>query len=322
MFRPTRGMGSRPKYSLQEDETMYIDTETLITAIYLVIDNWYLNEGHKYLKGRPGRKPDFTHSEMITIMILKEFLQFSSERKFLGFMHGNHLEIFPDLVDQSQFNRRSRTLYLIMEKVRSHCAEELGVQLASLYILDTEPVPVVGYKRSKKNSDFFGDAEYGYCASKKLHYWGYKFVMLTTGDGLPVAFELVPANTDERDAAEEVLHAANPGSIALGDKGFIDKERQEDWKKRYDVTTYTYKRKNQHKQNSPAVQQLLSENRRQIETTFSSLDRVEGLQDHGAKTVSGLVTRTIAKVTAYTFRKYLLRFHGINVLTLQIVNIS
>jgi hypothetical protein len=111
-------MESRPKHSLQEDETMYIDTETLITAIYFVINNWYLDEGHKYLKGRPGRKPDFTHSEMITIMILKEFLQFSSERKFLGFMHGNHLEMFPDLVDQSQFNRRSRALGLILDKVR------------------------------------------------------------------------------------------------------------------------------------------------------------------------------------------------------------
>jgi len=54
---------------------------------------------------------------------------------------------------------------------------------------------------------------------------------------------------------------------------------------------------------------------------FSSLDRVEGLEDHGAKTVLGLATRTIAKVAAYTFRKYLLRFHGIDVLTLQAVNI-
>jgi len=29
-------------------------------------------------------------------------------------------------------------------------------------------------------------------------------VLLVTADGIPVAFELVPANTDERDAAEEV----------------------------------------------------------------------------------------------------------------------
>jgi hypothetical protein len=301
---------------------MYIDTETLITLVYFIVNNWYLTEGCKYLKGKPGRKPEFTDSEMITFMILKEFLQFKAERKFLGFMHGNYSEMFPDIVDQSQYNRRSRALRLILDRIRSHFASELGVQLASVYVLDTEPVPVVGYRRSKKHSDFWGTAEYGHCASKNLKYWGYKFVMLVTADGIPAAFELVPANTDERDAAEEVLPAANPGSIALGDKGFIDEERQEDWKERYGVSVYTFKRKNQHKQNSPAIQQLLKENRSQIETTFSSLDRVEGLEDHGAKTVLGLVTRIIAKVVAYTFRKYLLRFHGIDVLTFQTVKIS
>jgi hypothetical protein len=255
-------------------------------------------------------------------------------------MHGNYWEMFPDMVDQSQFNRRSRALRLVVDKLRCYLADELGVQLASLYILDTEPVPVVGYKRSKKNSDFSGSAAYGYCASKKMKYWGYKFVMLVTADGIPVAFELVPAkmlvtadgipvafelvpaNTDERDAAEEVLHAANPGGVVLGDKGFIDEERQKDWEDRYDVSVYTFKRKNQHKQNSPAVQQLLKKNRGQIETTFSSLDRVEGLGDHGAKTVLGLVARTIAKVTAYIFRKYLFDFHGIDILTFQTVTAS
>lgn len=237
----------------------------------------------------------------------------------MGFMHGNYSDMFPDMVAQSQFNRRSRALRIIMEKLRCHFANELNVQLASLYVLDTEPIPVVGYKRSKKNSDFFGSAEYGYCSSKKLYYWGYKCVMLVTANGTPVSFELVPANTDERDAAEEVLHAANPGSIALGDKGFVDQQRQEYWAKRYSVTVYTYKRKNQHEQNLPIVQHLLNENRRQIETTFSSLGRVEGLANHGAKTVLGLTTRIIAKITAFTFRKYLLRFHGIDTLTLQTV---
>jgi hypothetical protein len=301
---------------------MYIDTETLIIAVYFIVNNWYLAEGHKYLTGKPGRKPDFTDSEVISFMILKEFLGFSSERQFLGFMHGNYSYMFPHIVHQSQYNRRSRALRLIVDKLRSHFAREFGAQLASLYILDTEPVPVVGYKRSKKHSHFWGTAEYGYCESKKLHYWGYKLVMLTTTDGIPVALELVPANTDERDAAEEVLPAANPGSIALGDKGFINEERQKDWKQRYGVSVYTYKRKNQHKQNPPAVQVLLKKNRRQIETTFSSLDRVEDLAGHGAKTVLGLVARVIAKVTAYVFRKYLLCFHGIDVLNFQIVNIS
>jgi hypothetical protein len=307
---------------IQEDETMYMDTESLITAVYFIVDNWYLTEGHKYLKDKSGRKPDFTDSEMITFIIMKEFLQFRAERKFLGFMHGNYLEMFPDMVDQGQFNRRSRALRLIIERLRSHFADSFGAQLASLYVIDTEPIPVVGYKRPKNRSDFLGSAEYGYCKSKSLHYWGYKLIMLITTDGIPVAFELVPANTDERDAAEEVLSAANPGSIALGDKGFINEERQEVWETHHGVRVCTFKRKNQHEKNPSVIQRLLRENRRQIETAFSSMDRVEGLENQGAKTVLGLVSRTIAKITAYTFRRYLLCFYGIDVLNFQTVNIS
>ena len=62
--------------------------------------------------------------------------------------------------------------------------------------------------------------------------------------------------------------------------------------------------------------------RRQIETTISSLERVEDIEDTGAKTVLALSTRVIAKITSYAFRYYLLRFYGIDVLNFQIVTIS
>jgi len=308
---------------------MYIDIETLITAIYFVVNNWYLREGHCYLDGKVGRKPIFTDSELLTLMIFNEFMTFKSERKFVGYIYANHLDMFPDMVDQSQFNRRSCSLRLILNQLREHIAQQLDVHLASLYVLDTAPVPVVGYKRNKKHSAFY-NAQYGYCASKKLHYWGYKLVLLVTADGIPVAFELVPANTDERDAAEEVLPSANPDSIALGDsqgipprpqEGFIDEERQVEWQNCYGVSVQTFKRKNQYVKNEPEVSELLKAHRSQIETTISSLERVEDIENTGAKTVLGLSTRVIVKITSYTFRHYLLRFYGINVLDFQVVTI-
>ena len=300
---------------------MYIDIETLITAIYLITNDWYLREGRHYLDGKVGRKPSFTDSELLTLIIFKEFMTFKSERKFIGYINANYLDMFPDIVDQSQFNRRGCSLRLILNELRKHIAEQLDVLMASLYILDTAPTPVVGYKRSKKHSAFY-NAQYGHCASKKMNYWGYKLVMLVTADGIPVAFELVPANTDERDAAEEVLPSANPNSAVLGDKGFIDEERQNDWKNRYGVSVLTFKRKNQYIQNDFEVSQLLKAYRHQIETTLSSLERIEDIEDTGAKTVLGLSTRVIAKITSYTFRYYLLRFYGIDVLNFQIVTIS
>ena len=65
---------------------MYIDIETLITAIYFIADNWYLHKGHCYLDGKVGRKPIFTDSELLALIVFKEFMDFKSERKFVGYI--------------------------------------------------------------------------------------------------------------------------------------------------------------------------------------------------------------------------------------------
>ena len=66
-------------------------------------------------------------------------------------------------------------------------------------------IRVVGYKRNKKHSDFSGPASCGACVSRNLKYFGYKLVLRSTQEGLPIAYELVPAHTDERAAADTVL---------------------------------------------------------------------------------------------------------------------
>jgi hypothetical protein len=301
---------------------MYLDFVTFATIIFVIVDDWLKLYAHYYLSGKVGQKPIFTDSEVLTLMLLQEFMPFHSERRFLNFIKGNYHALFPKLIDQSQFNRRKRSLRLILNELRKELAKSLDTNLATLYVLDTAPVPVVGYKRPKNKSDFWGSAAYGYCVSKKMHYWGYKFVLLATEDGIPVAFELVPANTDERDAAEEVLSEANFGSIVLGDKGFIDSQRQEEWIKDFGVSVYTFRRTNQKVKNTYEIQQLLKEHLRQIETTLSSLKRVEELEHHNAKTLLGLITRVITKVTAYILRHVLLRFHGIDILNFEFLTVA
>jgi hypothetical protein len=68
----------------------------------------------------------------------------------------------------------------------------LGGLDADSFVIDTKPIPVLGYRRSKKHSDFDSSADYGYCAARKmsarhaasqaagaialLKYFGYKLV--------------------------------------------------------------------------------------------------------------------------------------------------
>ena len=66
-------------------------------------------------------------------------------------------------------------------------------------------MPVMGSKASKKHSDSARSANYGVCASRNMKYFDYKLVAISTLDEVPVVCDFVPANIDERDAAEIVL---------------------------------------------------------------------------------------------------------------------
>ena len=294
---------------------MYLSVADLMLVTFFLVDNWYQSKGARWLGRTVGSKPEFSDSEMLTLMLAIDFFEFTSERRFVAFIRANYLGLFPKLLDQSQYSRRARSLRYLLNELRKDWAAELGVQFEQHFLLDTTPVMAVGYRRDKSHSDFRGSAEYGYCSARRLKYFGYKLVMLTTLDGTPYAFELVPANTDERDAADEILDALPPDSNAWSDKGFLSEEWQADWA-RHGVHVWTTKRKNQRVQNPPEFDRLLNRVRERIEGTFDILKEGGRSVEHTlAHTVGGLCTRIITKIASVTLRLFLRRFLGIDVLT-------
>ena len=93
----------------------------------------------------------------------------------------------------------------IFKTINKHFINRVeNTTMATKLLLDTEPIPVLSYERHKKRSDFRGQAAYGVCASRNLKYFGFKLVALSTLDEMPVVYELISANTDERIAAKAV----------------------------------------------------------------------------------------------------------------------
>jgi hypothetical protein len=177
-------------------------------------------------------------------------------------------------------------------------------------LLDTKPVPVLGYKRHKTHSQFVCSADYGQCAARHLQYFGFKLVLLRTCDGVPLAFDLVAATLDERVAAESVLYRVNDGDI-LADNGFIGA----DWQATIATDTgnclYTPKRVTQPLQNSPAFDATLNALHECIEGVFHHLQNTgRHLERLLANTVSGLSARVTLKVTALVLRHLLARVFG------------
>jgi hypothetical protein len=298
---------------------MTVDVETLLTAVFFLVDNWYQCYGLRLLKGKRGAKPRFSDSEVITLLLAMDYFPFPGETQFLGFIRANYLELFPDLLSQSQFNRRVRALRLLVEEVRKHWALMLGVTFHTQFLLDTKPVPVMGYKRSKRRSDFAGSAAYGVCASRNMKYFGYKLVLLSTLDGIPVAYELVPANSDERVAAEEVLHAIWNCDV-FGDKGFLGEDWQQTQQDRQGNRIWTPKRVNQKVQNPEGFDRWLNRIRERIEGAFNEVQNTgRNLERLLRKTVIGLSTHVIAKMASHALKLVLRRFHGIDVQTFEAI---
>lgn len=292
-----------------------ITVSELLTIIFVLVDDWYQAHGLQYLKGKPGAKPEFSDSEVITLLLTMDFIPFPSETQFLGYIRANFLDMFPRLLGQSQFNRRARSLRLLVEELRRFWLIELGVFSHTNFLLDTKPVPVVGIKRSNRRSDFAGSASYGYCPSRNMKYFGYKLVVITTLNGIPVIYELVPAHVDERQAAEAVL-ANIRGCHLIGDKGFIGIDWQEEMYAWTQNQIWTPKRSNQHQQNPKALDRWLNSVRERIEGVFHELTNtgrdLEGLL---AKTILGLCTRVIAKMASHALKLLLSFQYAIKVQT-------
>jgi hypothetical protein len=297
-----------------------ITISDLLTIIFVLVDDWYQAEGVKLLRGKPGKKPEFTDSEVMTLMLAQDYIPYPSETQYIEFMRANHLDMFPKLVDQSQFNRRARALRLLVEQLRRYWIIQKGWNRQTCYLMDTKPVPVLGYKRNKKRSDFLGKAGYGVCISRNLKYFGFKLVAISTMKGVPVLYDLVPANSDERLAAEAILDQLS-GCDLFTDKGFIGLEWQTQIFDQTNNLIWTPRRSNQYLQNNRSLDRWLSSVRERIEGAFHEIQNTgRNIERLLTKTVLGLCTRVIAKMTSHLLRHLLLTDFGVNVQTFETVS--
>lgn len=294
---------------------MNMPVDAFLTALYTHVDDWYQAAGQRLLAHKPGSPPMFADSEVITLVLAQHWCGFAEEREWLRFIRHNYRPLFPRLVDQSQFNRRARNLWRLIEAYRRWLVAQLGVAQVPYRLIDGTPIHVRHWRRYGPGHLMFEEAALGHCAAKKETFYGYRLVVLTTRDGLITDWLLIPANADERDAALALLTPYTQ-LLVLGDKGFLDQERQAQLATHQDVVLLTPKRANQKEQNPPAWDAVLNRVRRRIESTFAQAKGQFGLEKPGARTRWGLVSRIIAKLTAMTLAAWANVWQGLSPLRL------
>src|SRR5216684_5844411 len=201
-----------------------IDIETLITALYVKIDDEL--GGPRWL----GRPPVLTDSELVCLAAAQALLGFTSEAHWLRYARKHLAGLFPYLPQQSGYNKRLRAALGLVKRVIRLLARSSDFWLDDCWIADSTPVPCGMSRPTVQRSDLAGWAGYGYCASHSRFFWGLRLYLITTVSGLPVSFALTSPKLDERDVARDLLESQpellgrRGGQTLIADKGYASRE--------------------------------------------------------------------------------------------------
>jgi hypothetical protein len=271
-------------------------------------------------KSRRGRKPEYSNKLIIKLVVIQHLLGFTSERSFLRFVPELKRQEFAQLPDQSQYNRRAKSLKPATEKLISKMQDYLNIDKSRIRVLDTAPVPVVKLARARRRKILTDKKQVaiGYCAAQKTHYCGLKLNLFVNHQGIPCQYHLKPANKSDIRCLEEILveKKSIKDVVLIADKGYIS-DFKKAWVKRcWKITLVTAYRRNQKKQNTQKEKKLLKK-RKIIETVISQLKDQMNLEKLRAKSYEGLSSRIDNIIFTYIFGVYFNKKHRRNPLNLK-----
>src|SRR5215208_2426589 len=262
--------------------------DVLATALYVCIDD-FVGPRHA---GR-GRPPKLTDSELICLAVCQVLLGIPNDRQFLALARWRLGHLFPQLIDQSNYNRRLRALAPEVGRCINYLAYVSPSFCDRLWLLDSTPVPCSQSRATTRRSEFAGHAGYGRCASHSRWFWGFRLYLICAGDGMPIGWELAAADIGERKVAAEMLERVPvAGHTVIADKNFAGHEFEQL------MATHGAHFLRPDRRNEPRRNGSLGAVRQWIESTFWTCKGPLGLERHGARTLTGLGTRVGLRLLA------------------------
>lgn len=280
-----------------------LDKATVLTTIYTIVDDAMKGSTviQEMLK-RPGPAPSLCDSEVVTIALYQELIGEPREDHFFRLHQQQLRAYFPGLNERSRYNRRKRDLWSVILAVRMTLQIVLeALLLEETAVIDSAPVPCVGYKRGKADSDFIGKADYGVCSSKALKYFGFKLHTIVSLSGVVMSFLLTPANRYDNQPVVELLDSfSHHLKRLLGDGAYNDAALQTFLAQYRSLELLAPAKVNQTAQRTPGAQTQLNRLRLICETVNAQLQEQLHLSKHYAKSTWGAMTRIAAKLTAHS----------------------
>jgi len=271
------------------------DLDTLLTALYVLIDDHVIPSGRR----RPGRPKKLSDAELVCLAVAQVLLGARSEHHWLRMCYGRLGHLFPYLPHQPGYHKRVTAAAPLICKTTLYLATLCPSWAGGLRLLDATPVPCGTSRATVQRSGLAGWANYGYCAAHSRWYWGLKLYLLTTAEGMPVAWCLADPKIGEREVAQELLgHARDIGAlrdgmIVLADKGLAGREME-----RYAAGQVKVLLVRPDRRDEPRRYGSLGGMRQWIESVNDTVKGQLDLERHGGRTPAGVYARIAQRLLA------------------------
>lgn len=248
----------------------------------------------KAMNHQDDNRTSMSAAEVLTVAVLSaKYFQNHHERALGILSQLGYIGAF----SLSRFNRR---LHALLDGLwyLSTLIGELFNQHA-VFIIDAMPIPACKRARRKRCRKVQGPAYEGYCAAKQEYFFGWHLHLICDANGIPIAFELLPARWDELVPVQHLLADLPHGTVVVADKGYISHKDELLAYLHGSVRIIAKYRKNM-RGNSPEDARLIDAHRRMIETVNSQLEKM-GLQRLHARTTTGIALKVMASLVALAF---------------------
>jgi len=273
----------------------------IVTTWFVLVDDAYQRFLAKL--GRrlrtSGTEPSFTDSEVITVsLILETFFQGHEEVGYAFVTQYMH-DLFPRLVDLDRFNVRRRELIAVIEAIRRDFRDQKLDAQDRVRLTDSAPITLMTYSRGARCVSVVGNEYFGVVTSKKAKVFGLRLHATVTVNQLIDEWLLAPASYVDGKVLEALVENQRD-LILIGDKGYTDADLEEWlWHTRR-IQLVPLRRKNQKRQWSAEIREILGRVRHRVETVFSVTSMVFNLERPRGRSLAGHVVRVATIILAHT----------------------
>jgi Transposase DDE domain len=273
------------------------ELDTLLTALYVDLEDRVLPLLGCSRAHRRGRRPVLTDAELVCLAVAQQLLGVASERHWIRYARTHLTGMFPHLPGQSGYGKRLRAAGPLIAAVITELARDTAGWHDLVRLVDSTPLPCAASRETVRRSALAGHAGYGYCASHSRWFWGFRLYLICTPEGMPIIWGLAPPRLGEREVVAALLahdhDLLRAGQVLLGDKNFAGRQFETRLQEQFGVQLIRPDRRDE-----PTRFGSLARYRQWIEAVFDTLKGQLTLEAHGGRTLAGVYARVAARLLA------------------------